>query len=794
MNFTTFNRPFQILSLIIGFYLLPAKSFCQKVTENPGKSSIELTRISEYGKVWGAINYFHPEMGKGRLNGDSLFLNNIADLPSNASAINFKKSISGMLAELGDPTTEVFETLTAQQEAPAGARKNNFQYNLPGGQIYLALPQTTFIRQINIDSILDKGSGKSFIIDLRNDGFNNLLGLKQYTLLVQPLVAGIIKNTMLLPTERGFFYKGLMRQDFQHDINFLNPNSEGNVEHLQVNNGFRNIAEGGYLLANTSKNYSQNSYCFIINKFTNINSVKALMALRNRNLCRLVFDGVLPEYLYGTFYYMKLPDNLTAKIRISEVIYEDGTLGCKPDVVTQYPADTTLTSLSIKSAVNLLKAPIINQSNKRVENTVFIRTPANSYSTTGTPGVDLRLLGLFNFWNTIHFFSPNKKLIAVDWDATLPYFINNFLAANSDEKYFMALMELTSAIRDGHGILINTKTGRSPKGFLDGNLPFACDLIDNKVYVTSIMPDTTQKNALSQLEYGDEVIAIDQIPVNALIKKWSSLLVASNQAGFNRELYATWFTAGSIGSIANVTVIRDGHQKNITLKRIKRDDYYSLWGKVVRTPATPPSFPPYCKILKGNVGCLRLNRIYTNELDSLANLLKGCKKIIIDARGYPRDGSIGTNIAAYIASKTDTVSYDEFPFITSPDTKKNQTLTEYSIIEPNTNPSLKHQQYYILADEGVQSQGEWNVIVLQGVTKAITIGRTTAGANGIAVTVPLPGNYQTFFSGFGEYYMDHTANQKNGVKIDIQVKKTLKAAIAGEDDILAKALSVIESN
>ena len=84
--------------------------------------------------------------------------------------------------------------------------------------------------------------------------------------------------------------------------------------------------------------------------------------------------------------------------------------------------------------------------------------------------------------------------------------------------------------------------------------------------------------------------------------------------------------------------------------------------------------------------------------------------------------------------------------------------------------------------------------MLQGVTKAITIGRTTAGANGIAVTVPLPGNYQTFFSGFGEYYMDHTANQKNGVKIDIQVKKTLKAAIAGEDDILAKALSVIESN
>jgi hypothetical protein len=43
----------------------------------------------------------------------------------------------------------------------------------------------------------------------------------------------------------------------------------------------------------------------------------------------------------------------------------------------------------------------------------------------------------------------------------------------------------------------------------------------------------------------------------------------------------------------------------------------------------------------------------------------------------------------------------------------------------------------------------------------------------MVVTVTLPGNYITFFSGFGEYYMDHNPNQKNGVKIDIQVKKTL---------------------
>jgi len=453
-------------------------------------------------------------------------------------------------------------------------------------------------------------------------------------------------------------------------------------------------------------------------------------------------------------------------------------------------SDTTLNSSLVKSAINILSSSYNESSDKHIENTVFIRKPIKPYSTIGTPDIELRLLGLFNFWNAVHFFSPNKKLISINWDKSLPYFISKFLLSDSDEKYFFSLMELTASIKDGHSILLNTKTGRSPKNVMDGNLPFACDMISGKVYITSIMPDSIQSVALSKLKYGDEVIAIDSIPVETIIKKWEKLLVASNYAGFNREFYATWFTAGQVGKIATITVLRNGQKRVLILKRIKRGDYYNLWGKVVRTPVIPQFYPPYCKVLDGNIGYLRLNRIYTNQLDSLANLLRNCKKIIIDARGYPRDGNIGTELAAYIAKKTDTVSYDEFPFIMGPDVIKNQTLTEYSVIEPNSNPNLKSQKYFILADEGNQSQSEWNIIALQGVTNATTIGRTTAGANGMAVTIVLPGDYITFFSGFGEYYMDHTANQKNGVKIDILVEKTLKGAITGEDEILTKALSI----
>lgn len=44
------------------------------------KDSLQVKRIADLGRVWGVINYFHPEAGKGKLNIDSLLLQNIAPL------------------------------------------------------------------------------------------------------------------------------------------------------------------------------------------------------------------------------------------------------------------------------------------------------------------------------------------------------------------------------------------------------------------------------------------------------------------------------------------------------------------------------------------------------------------------------------------------------------------------------------------------------------------------------------------------------------------------------------------
>ncbi|MCF0063207.1 S41 family peptidase [Dyadobacter chenwenxiniae] len=752
--------------------------------------SLQIARIASFGKVWGVINYFHPTTGKGVLAVDSLVISNIGALLDDPTAKGFQKALSAMFSNLNDAHSGIIDkkglTIYTTDIEP------DLKLSSPtAGILYVTAPQSIFRKHLALDSVLTPeviASHRSFIIDLRNTAIDNNAGLKQYTQLVQPLVGKLINRTLILPTARSFYYKGLMRQDFPHDINILPQDEKGEiVGHLQVHYGIRSVSEGGYLLSKQDTSLKSKRFCFVVNRYVNVNTLKALLALRNRNLCNIIFQGEMPDYVYGDFHSMELPDNISVKIRTSELIYEDGTFGSTPDAYIASQSGTDSQQLIIKEAGRLFSHPIKHALPKQVENTVFIRKPQFDYPSKQVPDLKLRLLGLFNFWNAIYYFSPNKNLIPGDWSKVLTHFIPKFIKAENDSLYFLALMELTTSIQDGHSILINKRGGRSPFGIMDGNLPIGTDVVDNKVFITSVLADTAQRHNLSQLKEGDELIAIDHVPVSTLAKRWEKLIVASNKAGFSREYYFTWLTNGALGSTAIITVLSHGQVKDIVLRRIKRDDYYNLRGKINRFPLKEP----FCQILEPGIGYMRINRLFVHQLDSLSRMLKDCNSIILDARGYPRDSHIGTELASYIAAKPDTVAYNEFPFVTSPVLSKNHLLIEHEIIQPNSNKFLKDKKYFILVDEGIQSQGEWNVIALQGVTRATTIGTQTAGANGMAITINFPGQYFSFFSGFGEYYPDGTPNQKLGVKIDIPINKTLRGFLNGDDEILQRALSEI---
>ena len=99
----------------------------------------------------------------------------------------------------------------------------------------------------------------------------------------------------------------------------------------------------------------------------------------------------------------------------------------------------------------------------------------------------------------------------------------------------------------------------------------------------------------------------------------------------------------------------------------------------------------------------------------------------------------------------------------------------------------------ILVNEMTQSQAEESAMALQSIPGAKTFGSQTAGADGNVSLVYLPGDIKTYFSGRANFYPDGTPTQHVGVKIDYEVKPTIKGIREGKDEVLERAVRYVNT-
>jgi C-terminal processing protease CtpA/Prc len=98
----------------------------------------------------------------------------------------------------------------------------------------------------------------------------------------------------------------------------------------------------------------------------------------------------------------------------------------------------------------------------------------------------------------------------------------------------------------------------------------------------------------------------------------------------------------------------------------------------------------------------------------------------------------------------------------------------------------------VLENEITQSLGEYTVMAFQATGNATVIGSQTAGADGRIAYIFLPGGLKTSISGRGVYYPDKRETQRIGIVPDIEVKPTIKGIQEGRDEVLEKAIEMIE--
>ena len=192
-------------------------------------------------------------------------------------------------------------------------------------------------------------------------------------------------------------------------------------------------------------------------------------------------------------------------------------------------------------------------------------------------------------------------------------------------------------------------------------------------------------------------------------------------------------------------------------------------------------------MLSPDIAYLYLGTMKSAYLPEIFQKVKNTKGLIIDLRCYPSDFVV-FSLGQYLLP-------EETPFV---------KFSVGSITSPGLfrmgdplKVGKKNKDYYkgkviILVNAYTQSQAEYTTMAFRAAPRATVIGSTMAGADGNVSGFSLPGGIRTSISGIGVYYPNGDQTQRVGIIPDVVVKPTIAGIKSGKDEVLEKAIELID--
>ena len=399
-----------------------------------------------------------------------------------------------------------------------------------------------------------------------------------------------------------------------------------------------------------------------------------------------------------------------------------------------------------------------------------------AYQTVKYPDAGYRMLSLFRYWNIIQYYYPNRHLTKENWNDVLKEFVPQFLNASNELEYKLTALALIGRIHDTHAnIMGNDEVLRN---FFGKNyVPVVISFIENKAVVTDF--NTTDGSNKSGLQIGDVITMIDKKPVEEIIAGKLKYSPASNDVTKLRVAADKLLRTNE--STMNIGFIRKGVSETKDIMTCTED-------KIVPNKRFYKKDTCF-RFIKPDIGYVFLGTLKTAYIPKIMSDVKTTKGLIIDLRCYPAEFVV-YSLGKYLVP--DSTAFGKFSTgsITSPGL--------FSFIK-NSIVGEKNIDYYkgkvvILVNEVTQSQAEFTTMAFKVAPKTKVIGSTTAGADGTACQLFLPGGILTRISGLGVYYPDGTETQRVGIVPDIIVKPTIKGFNEGRDELIEKAIEIINVN
>jgi carboxyl-terminal processing protease len=408
------------------------------------------------------------------------------------------------------------------------------------------------------------------------------------------------------------------------------------------------------------------------------------------------------------------------------------------------------------------------------------------FSNLGVPQVDnengdinfldvkQRLKSLFTYWNSINYFYVDKIYTSKNWDSVLIKFIPQFISSNTEKAYHLVVQRLTSQINDSHSnvdpFVLNLLGDYVPN--------FRLVKLHDSFVVTKIRTNLLNT---SNICVGDLIMDINGKPIKSIYDSLYAYYSGSNEWSTQRML-----TRLSLCSHKKQNTLKIRRKNKVIEKHVT---FYSIDTMVKKQELSNRVFennPAFVK-LNDSIGYIHINWLFDENIAVTLQSVNTLKAIILDLRGYPNSTITFKLFDFFVAGQ---VSFFKTTYVDPKHPGCLKFTTGFKIGNSNAEEVYKGK-LVLLVNEETQSQAEFLCMGLQKSKSVITIGNTSAGADGNVALLTIAPKIPIIFSGIGIYYHDFTVTQRNGVKIDCKIDYSYKTIKNRKDATLMKAIDLL---
>jgi hypothetical protein len=716
------------------------------------------TRLAGLAKAWGAVKFFHPRLARTGIDWDRALIETIPKVNASHNSQEYVAALNAMFASLNDSGTRTrLRGDRLPKSAPGKPAEDREPVRMEADTLVIdahavanaSNRQTTRRSELSANAGRLLANAKAVLIDLRSETSPD------------PDVV----------SDRDAFLRGVLSEILDHDVILA-------AQRYRIHNGYapqRGTSSGGFysgwvtqtteILIGKSK-IKIPPIVIMVNESST--SLDVVIGLQSGGFAYVLQEGAPPVSMHAAT--IALTPDVDLRISTTEIVDSHGVSGFLADEVVAAGHADSIAQHELAGK---------HRTTSHTNSVRASRTPASelddAYPEMKFPPYEYRLLALFRYWNVINYFYPYKDLLGGDWNDVLARYIPRFKDSRNELEYETTLRELSVELHDSHGFMGPTMA------FFEHTGAFVPPIVLRNVENQSMVALVSDPKV--PVRVGDVILAIDGQSIASRREFFANHYPASTTQA-SMTMVQPYLLRGAKDSVAKLTVRgMDGATREARVVRTM--DYFA--------PALENAFKrssPSVAVLRGNVGYVDLDRLEKDDVNRMFETIKDTRAVIFDMRGYPHDTAwtIAPRLSKIRNPIAALFSRPMLEALTLGDADNGTPSYQSEQRLPDAIGQPYSGKVVMLINEEAASQAEHTCLFFEAATDVTFIGMPTAGVDGDATNLVLPGGIKASFSGNAVRHADGHQLQRVGIQPTIRVAPTIAGMAAGRDEVLEAAL------